>query len=91
MLIIFIMLIMRIMVIKDDYAYYFDYAHFGIYSDYTYYGNYAYYADYFVNSGTYQFGSCGSRVAEQAYCHLVGVNTLRTRMQNCCPPGGGGT
>ncbi len=63
MLSIFIMLNMRIMVIVYDYGYYVDY---------TYYGNYAYYADYFVNSGPYRFGSCGSRVAEQGYCHHPG-------------------
>ncbi len=60
MLIIFIMLIMRIMVIVYDYEYYANY------------GNYAYYADYFVNPGLYQFGSCGSCVAEQAYRHYPG-------------------
>ncbi len=70
----FVMLVMRIMAIKDDYEYYFDYALFGYYADYVYY------ADYFVNSGPYQFGSCGSRVAKQVYHHLVGLITFRSRM-----------
>jgi hypothetical protein len=81
MLIIFTMLVMRIMIIKDDYAYSSDDSYFGNYADYTYYGSYVYYADYFVNSGQYRFGSCGSRVAEQAYHHLVGLNTLRTLLR----------
>ncbi len=58
------MLIMRIMVIVYDYAHFADYTYYGTYCDFMYYGNYAYYADYFVNSGSYRFGSCGSRVAE---------------------------